>query len=320
MKKEDQHRYYQPAFKLAFLHPRFWWLWLILGLMFTSVYWPSRFRRAIGAFFGDLFCRFNHKRRRIILINLRLCFPDLTDAERERMMRVHCRRYGQGVLEYALLWWASKKRMAKLIRYNGLQQLYKALGSGRSVIILSYHSVSTDYTGFALEHCLPSFIKSVTIMKPLKNCLLNYFVCRARRRFGTVAVPRHWGLAEVANILRHKDMALLYYTPDEDFGIEHSVMVPFFSTQAATLTSLGRLARIGNAIVIPACAALSEDTNGYNVHFGEPLQDFPTGDAVADAICMNQAFEKMIMLAPEQYMWTMRRFKTRPLEEPSPYL
>ena len=303
---------YRPAFSPAFLHPRFWGVWLVLGLMALSVYLPRRVRRACGGACGVLFYRWNAKRRRIATINLKLCFPGKTPPERRRMLLDHFRCYGMAMLDFGLLWWAGEKRLGRLMRYEGLAALEQLLKDGRRVILLAPHSVSVDLPGLLLSRLAPT----ITMMKPLRNPLLNYFLCRGRSRYGGTLVARDQGLAHLVRAMRRH--ALCYYLPDEDFGPEASVFAPFFATRAATITALGRIARLGDALVVPVYSQLTAD-GGYRVHVGEPLRDFPAADAPADATRMNRALESMIALAPEQYMWTLRRFRTRPPGEANPY-
>lgn len=324
-KNQQNNTYYQPKFSIAFLHPRFWVLWLLFSLMAIGIYLPNCLRRMIGAGFGNLYRLLNHKRRRTSLINLKLCFPEMNNAERDAMMRAHFHCHGQGVFDYAVLWWASEKHLRQLVRFNGMHNLQQAYNIEQPIIFLTYHSVNTDFVGIILallyKDMLFKRMEFLTLMKPVKNPLLDYFLCKGRRRFvATNLQLRDWGLAKIAHVLRRNKDSAFFYIPDEDFGPDKSVFAPFFGTQVATINLLGRLADISNAIVLPVSAFLSKETGGYDVYFDEPLQNALTGVQAADAATMNQAFERMIKRHPEQYMWTMRCFRTRPSGEPSPYL
>ena len=107
----------------------------------------------------------------------------------------------------------------------------------------------------------------------------------------------------------------LWYAPDHDYGRHASVFVPFFAVeQSATITGTATLARVKNAVVLP-CYTLRLPQGGYKLVIGAPLQNFPTGDDIADATRSNQVIEGAVRQAPEQYMWLHRRFKTRPRKE-----
>ena len=94
---------------------------------------------------------------------------------------------------------------------------------------------------------------------------------------------------------------------------------PYFSNPAATCGALGRLARLGDARVVPCATRLLPRGRGYEIIFAPPLENFPSGDETRDAAAMNRAIEELIALMPEQYLWSHRRFKTRPPGEPPFY-
>jgi Kdo2-lipid IVA lauroyltransferase/acyltransferase len=110
-----------------------------------------------------------------------------------------------------------------------------------------------------------------------------------------------------------------YYLPDMDFGARESVFVPFFGVQAATLTAVSRLAKLTNAAVVPVIATQRNDGSGYDVRFHPALENFPSGDDVADAKRINELVESYVLENIPQYLWTHKRFKTRPEGEKSVY-
>jgi lauroyl/myristoyl acyltransferase len=110
-----------------------------------------------------------------------------------------------------------------------------------------------------------------------------------------------------------------YYLPDQDMGERASVFVPFFGIPAATVTALSRIAESTNAAVVPCITRILPGGRGYEVRFYPPLNNFPTDDPEADARRMNQEIERWVREMPEQYMWSYRRFKTRPNNGPSLY-
>ena len=112
---------------------------------------------------------------------------------------------------------------------------------------------------------------------------------------------------------------IIWYAPDQDYGRKQSVFARFFGVPAATVTATARFAKTGNALVLPFSQVRLPDGRGYLIKVHPPLQDFPTGDDLADAETVNRQVEKMILEQPDQYMWIHRRFKTRPPGESRPY-
>lgn len=304
---------YAPRFEARFLLPRYWGTWVLLGILRLAALLPLPAAHALGAALGRLFYAVNAKRRRIARINIDLCFPELSADERAELVRRHFRTQGKCSVDLGLAWWAPVRRLERLIRPVGLDAYRRLLGEGRNVILLTGHFCTADLGGIYVSRFHPGLV----MMKRLRNPLVNWFVWRGRTRFGAQASLREQGLRPLVRAIRSQVMC--YYVPDEDFGPRNSAFVPFLGVQAATVTTLGRLAATGNAVVMPCFTRMLPDDRGYELIIRPPLADFPTGDPVEDARRMNQALEEGIRLMPEQYMWTMKWFRSRPQGEESPY-
>ncbi len=103
----------------------------------------------------------------------------------------------------------------------------------------------------------------------------------------------------------------LWYAPDHDYGSHASVFVPYFAVeQAATITGTATLARVKNTVTLPCYNIRTSE--GYTLHIGAPLADYPSGDDMVDAARANREIEAAVRKAPEQYMWLHRRFRPAP--------
>ena len=293
------------------LTPRYWpsWLWLLLLRVVALL--PLAWSRAVGAGFGLLMMATNEKRRRIARINLELCFPKLSLREREHLLRRHFIVSGQSYFDLAYLAWASPRRILRKTQIRGLEH-YQGL-RGRNVILLAPHCVGMNFGGSVIAHSRAQFSMVKLQRDPVVNWLLN----RGRMRFGCFLLARQQGLRPVIRGL--KQGLAFYYLPDEDFGERHSVFAPFFGVPTATLTTLGRLARLTDSLVVPCFTRLLPGGRGYEVTLKPPLENFPHGERLQDATRMNAVIEEGLRHMPEQYLWTFKLFKTRPGRAPSPY-
>jgi len=288
-------------------HPRHWPAWAgvaTLGLL----YWlPRGWRDRLGAAIGDWQYRRNPKRRGTVELNLSLCLPDWTEAERSRLAREHFHAYGRAVLDHPVFWWDRSKRLPRdVCRVHGGERIRELQRQGRPVILVEPHTVAVDVGGTGL-----SAYAALSIMgNRLSSAVLDRVVHSARARYGATVFRRADGLRPLVRALRRG--SVLYYLPDEDFGDANSVFAPFFGQPKATLKTVGRLAERTGAAVLPMYVYYKPEERVYEAIVEEPLADFPSGDPVADATRVNAAMEQCIRKRPEAYLWSFRLFRHRP--------
>jgi KDO2-lipid IV(A) lauroyltransferase len=296
----------------TFLRPRYWYAWPVLALMRIWSWLPSRALWVLGSALGAFFSLFSSPARRIADRNLELCFPDMGRSERAKLLRRHFRLSGFAVVSLSVAWWAPKWRVKRFVAFRNSHLLEEARKDGRNVLLLAPHFIGLDIGGarLAVEGDF------VSMYRKSRNPFLEYLFQR-RSRFGAPVVER---MASLKSLLRYiREGRPFYYLPDQDMGARASVFVPFFGVPAATVTALSRIAQSTNAVVIPCITRILPRGRGYEITLYPPLKDFPSDDPVMDAKRMNEEVEKRVREMPEQYMWSYRRFKTRPNNEPSLY-
>ncbi|MEW5943251.1 MAG: lipid A biosynthesis acyltransferase [Pseudomonadota bacterium] len=283
-----------------------------LALVWLLHFLPLPLLAPLGQGLGMLLYWFGRERRRVARINLRACFPELPDGERERLLRRHFRAFGRALLERGILWWSSGARIRKLVRIEGLEHWQKV--KDRPVIWLAPHFVGLDMGGVRLTCEFPL----VSMYSRQKNPVFDAVLLRSRTRFGTsVLASRQQGLRPVVKAMR--EGLPFYYLPDMDFGPRDAVFVPFFGVPAATITGLSRLAKMTGAAVVPAVTRQLPGGAGYVLRFHPAWDNFPGADIEADTRRMNAFIEERVLEMPEQYFWLHKRFKTRPPGEPRFY-
>ena len=315
MKSATRKTLGEPCFQPAFLGPRFWGTWGRLLLLRMAMHLPRKWVMAAGGFIGDQVRVRNKKRRRIAEINLEMCFPELSDLHRRQMLVDHFRQHGRGLLDMALAFWGSKARLDRLCRFERYEWL-REMARRHPVIVITYHLTTMDMSGSILTPVHPS----VSMMNRDRNPLLTWQLWKGRThrdKTNIRVLMRDQGLRPMVRLMKEGRICL--FVPD-DFGRGgHPVFTPFFGVQTATLTVVGRLAKLTGAKVVPSAARLDPRTGRYTMTLGDPLENFPSADPTADAAALNRAMETLIRQAPEQYMWAFRWFKTRPDGAPNPY-
>lgn len=293
------------------LHPRHWPIWLALAPLWLIAHSPYRLRRLAATVVGTLLRWFSASRRRIVATNLALCFPQMDRQARERLLRDNFRATTEALFDTAIAWWVPTARVRRRLEVRGMDRLVRARANGRGVLLLGAHMGTLEMAGRALAIDADSDV----VYRRQKNPAWERIIRRNRARWIRNVIERSDVMAMRASLLAGH---VLWYLPDQDNGPAHSVFAPFFGIPAATLTATARLARIGRATVIPV-AHWREGDGRWVVEIGEPLEDFPSRDPVADATRVNRLIETLVRAHPEQYLWAHRRFKTRPPGEPSLY-
>jgi Kdo2-lipid IVA lauroyltransferase/acyltransferase len=266
----------------------------------------------LGRGVGALLYACAGERRRVVLTSLRLCFPQMDDAERRGLARAHFRAFGRGLLEHGILWWSSRERVQRLVRVEGLEH-WQAV-AGKPVIWLAPHFVGLDMGGARII----TEWRGVSVYSKQKDPSFDRVLLHGRTRFVTpVLFSRQDGIRPVVKAIR--EGLPFYYLPDMDFGERDSIFVPFFGVPAATITGLARMARLARAVVVPAVTRQLPGAQGYELRFYPAWENFPTDDIAADTRRMNAFIEERVREMPEQYYWVHKRFKTRPPGEASPY-
>ncbi|MFN4326788.1 MAG: lysophospholipid acyltransferase family protein [Azonexus sp.] len=277
--------------------------WLLVGFLWLLHWLPLPVLRALGAGLGRLLYALGRERRKVALTNLRLCFPEKTEAEREAIARRHFVVFAQAVLDRTLGWWASRERLQRIIRIHGVAHLTDP--AGRPVILLTPHFVGLDAGGTVVS----MHVVGCSVFSMQKNPVLNKLLYDGRMRFNrAVLLSRQDGMRKIVKAM--KEGHPFYYLPDMDFGPRESIFVPFFGVQAATIPALSRLVRLTGARVVPVICRLVPD--GYEIEVMPAWEDFPGDSVEADTARMNRFIESQVLRMPEQYFWLHKRFKTRP--------
>ena len=248
------------------------------------------------------------KRRHIVRTNLRLCFPEMSEAQREALAREHFALLGRSLLERSLLWWASEERLRRISRVEGIHHLELDSRRGQQpMVLLVPHFLGLDISGTTLA----LYMDAVSMYSQQKNAAIDALLYHGRSRFGDQRLlTRQDGIRGTIKSLRERRP--FFYLPDMDYGPEDAVFVPFFGVPAATITGLPRLAKLGGARVFPVITEILPGGQGYVTRVGPAWENFPTDDAEADTRRMNAFIESEVLKTPAQYYWVHKRFKTRP--------
>ncbi|SFC64177.1 LpxL/LpxP family Kdo(2)-lipid IV(A) lauroyl/palmitoleoyl acyltransferase [Pragia fontium] len=303
----------RPEFTRDLLHPRYWLLWLGIGVLYLLVLLPYPWINSMGRGLGRFAMRFMKRRKKISKSNIQLCFPDMTEEEHTAWMLKNFEATGLAVFETGMAWFWPDWRIEKWCTIKGINNLDVGKTEQRGVLVIGIHFLTLELGARIIGIHRPG----VGVYRPHDNKLMDWLQTWGRLRSNKYMLDRR----DIKGMIRSlKKGELIWYAPDHDYGPRNSVFAPFFAVEkAATTIGTTILVRAADPLLVPFIPMRNEDNSGYSLIVQPPLEGFPKKDEVAAAAFMNKAIEQQILIAPEQYMWLHRRFKTRPEGEPSLY-
>jgi Kdo2-lipid IVA lauroyltransferase/acyltransferase len=272
---------------------------------------PLAWVRALGRLLGVVLYRLARARRRVVLVNLGLCFPQLGERQLRAAARDTFVHFAQAWLDRGWLWNSPPEVLRRRLVLRGALQ---ELAGSSPTVIFAPHFFGLDAGWTALTST--SQRSFTTIYSNQVDVVLDAWILAGRKRFGNPRLfGRDDGLKPVVQALRAGQP--LYLLPDMNITRQESVFVPFYGVPTATLTSLSRFASLGRAKVVPVITRMTDA--GYEVQVLEAWAGFPSGDLTADAATMNRTLQTYIDTMPTQYYWVHKRFKVRPAGAPPVY-
>jgi len=275
-------------------------LWLLSLMPAGMPYWLARHGAGLWMILSPV-------KRRTTQRNLQRCLPDLSENERSVLLRESFIHYLCSILETGHNWyWTLERLLAQCDEVVGEELIQECLSSGRGVVALAPHFGAWEYLGMYLQR-----IPEIAILyKPPSNPKLESALLDKRRRGGANLIAANAsGLRQLyAHIRAGKGAGIL---PDQQPSAGQGKFAPFFGVQALTGVLVPRLVqKTGCIVALAACERLPGGR--FRVHLMRADDDIYSADMVTALAAVNRGVERCIAIDPAQYLWSYKRFKTRP--------
>lgn len=302
-----------PSFNRSLLHPRYWLTWLGIAALYLVVLLPYPWLYRLGTGMGRLSMKLMKRRVSIAERNIELCFPAMPVEERKALVKQNFESVGMGVLETGMAWFWPDWRIERWVKVKGMEHMRPLHESGRGVLLIGLHFLTLELGARIFGMQSPG----IGVYRPNDNKLLDWLQTWGRMRSNKSMLDRK----DLKGMIRAlKQGEIIWYAPDHDYGPRSSVFVPLFAIDnVATTIGSYLLAKAAKPAIVPFVPRRLPDGIGYELLIQPATLDAPIDSETATAAWMNKIVEQNILLAPEQYMWLHRRFKTRPEGAPSLY-
>ncbi len=281
---------------------------LIISLLKLTNWLPDRLTGFLGGQLGLLAYHLSEKRRRVILTNLKIAFPDKTVDQRKLLAKRASAASGKLLPEFAKAWLGSQAEIERQITCVKHQSLINdASSDNQPVIIVTPHIGNWEFLVQWVQINYPMF--GLYSASPIPQ--LDRLIYKARSQFG--CQPFAADNRGVLNLLRKlKQGGLMVILPDQVPQKGAGVHVPFFGQPAYTMTLLHKMVqKTGAKLLFAYCIRNSKDL-GFSINI--EIADFDDQEKQVEVFNtgLNQQIEGIIKAYPEQYVWDYKRFKAQP--------
>ncbi len=281
---------------------------LAVGFLRLFALLPWGAVQATGSAIGWLMWKLPNGSREVVRINLAKCFPELSAAERERLVGQTLRDIGKTLTESACAWiWPVERTLGLVREVEGLEVLQAALASGKGVVGVASHLGNWE----VLNHYFCSQCKPLIFYRPPKLQALDELLQKQRAQLGNrVAPSTKEGILSVIKEVRRGGVVGIPADPEPSRS--SGVFVPFCGIQALTSKFVPGMLAGGKAVGLFLNAVRLPDNSGFKVIFEAAPEDMYSEDPQVSAAAMSRTLERYVRAYPSQYLWSMKRFKKRP--------
>lgn len=266
---------------------------------------PHSWLMAVGALIGRLHVVFRSRAYRVTQTNLELCYPDMSDVDRARLVRSSLVATATTMMETPAAWLGNPDRVNRWItRVDGEALLYDAIENGQSVLLLLPHLGNWELANVYFANRLPS----TGLYQPPKQPALRHVMNKVRRNLGNEIVPTsRSGLTTLFRRLGEGKVVVVL--PDQVPAAGE--FVPFFGQEALTDSLVMRLILKSKPRVLAGAMVRGND-GGFTMHFLKADEGVYDADPKLALAAVNRSVERCVQLAPAQYQWEYKRFRERP--------
>ncbi|MDR9497858.1 MAG: lysophospholipid acyltransferase family protein [Hydrogenovibrio sp.] len=301
----------------GFKNPKYWGIWLGVGLLRLLAFLPWSWRLKTGQVLGQGLYWLAPARRKLALANASLAFPHWPYSQRQKMIRTHFASLGMGLAETATNLWgihrshppSHPKHESHRFHYHGLNHLKNPSNQGTLLVVP--HFTTIEATGLMLNQLMPLHF----IYRPHDNALMDCLITASRTSDGPDPVT----LAHASQPLPNSDTRAIVRVlrqggnvmilPDQRYRRRGKITAPFFGHDAMSHPGLSKLAKMGHARVLPVFTR--RKGGDYHCFIRPALTDFPGKDTQADLIRLHRLYEQEIQQNPAQYLWTHNRWNLK---------
>ena len=290
--------------------------YLVIGLIKLLGMIPLSRAQKLGSLIGKRMMARRTRGREVARVNLSMVYPQLSDAEREQLLRDTLIENGKTLAETGPMWGYDPEVTNGMIREVHGEKLFNELmATEGGKILLAPHLGNWEI----INNYVAKKQHDITIMyRPAKMPSFNNWMVSRREAIGCKLVPTtRKGVMGLFSTLKAGE--LVGFLPDQEPKLQSGVFADFMGQPTLTPKLPHEMLKKTGAKALYAFAKRLPDAQGFDIYFIKPDDELYAADAETAMTSMNRGIAECIAICPEQYQWTYKRFKRPPDDMPNPY-
>jgi KDO2-lipid IV(A) lauroyltransferase len=273
---------------------------------------PRQWVRSLGRPLGILWFDILRVRRQVVLENLRIAFPQWSEAARIKVGRKSVYSMNENLIEFFVIPSMNEHWLKKNVVFEGEENLVQALKQNRGAYALSLHLGNGD---LATSILALSGFKIHLITKIFKNKFVNDLWFFVRKFHGVQFIEAHGSKTPFEILKAIKNNEVVIFVNDQFMGKPYGIETEFFGKKTGTAFGLSVFYLKTKSPILPIYAFEGDDGK-FHLKIEPPLQldHLITPDKEKTYGLMTQAMtnilERIITEHPESWMWVHRRWKS----------
>jgi len=281
---------------------------LLKGLIKLFSWLPYRATQWVGTGIGYLLIWLPNSHKTITQKNLAVAYPQLSQPEQQKLSKHSLIELGKVTAELGAAWCWPYERLQPLLKdVKGQALLEEAIAKKKGIIFLAPHMGNWELIGpiVSAQHT------ATFLYRPPNVPSVESFMVNARGRFGASLAPTNLrGVRTLIHALKNQEATVIL--PDQDPGESGGVYAPFFGRPARTMTLVSKLIQKTDSTVLFIVLRRLPKAQGFCLHYLPADPDIASSNELKATTALNRGVKNCIQLAPEQYLWSYKRYRKPP--------
>ena len=241
--------------------------------------------------------------KKIIELNIQRAIPNIDANKLKKIKNSMWNNYGRVFAEYVFMKDFRSGRLSNNIKIQGYEILKEINKKNKQVIFISGHFGNFELMAMHLDK---SGIKLSAIYRPLNNPFLNPIMEKIRKKYiCRNQVKKGIGGMKQLILFKKKNYSTALMI---DQRVSQGILSNFFNQEAFTTTIPAQLIKKFDIPIVPIYIERTDGIN-FKMTVNQPINFSKDNSEKQITDELNRLIEKMIMLKPEQWIWSHNRWK-----------